>query len=301
MPAAKRADWFAAETQALRRPLRQINRALQRTFMVSRMAYKSILVHVDPTQAGRTRVRGAAALALQWDARLIGLAARSLEPMIDPAGVPRPRYVEGAAAEMAEAEQVFRGETAELAADRAIWRTEQKLPTEAMLQHCAGADLIVASGGVDQAPATHAGAGDLIIAAGAPVLCLQNAQRIEAKSILVGWKDTRETRRAVTDALPLLKRAASVHVISFAEEAEAPPGLDAAVGRLKLHGVRVAAEVTRPTQRAIAEDFVAKAKAIGADLIVAGGYGHSRLREWALGGATRGLLEQSAVSVLFSH
>jgi nucleotide-binding universal stress UspA family protein len=79
------------------------------------------------------------------------------------------------------------------------------------------------------------------------------------------------------------------------------PELSNVVERLRLHKVRVTAEVRQRTEDALAEDLLVAAQALGAGLIVAGAYGHSRLREWALGGVTQGLLTGSRIPVLFSH
>jgi nucleotide-binding universal stress UspA family protein len=126
---------------------------------------------------------------------------------------------------------------------------------------------------------------------------------LELKRVIVAWKDTREARRAAADALPILKIATSVSLVEIAPEAE----LIAASARL----ADVAAWLARHDVTAeclpIASDgddadrLNVLAKEWGADLIVAGAYGHSRVREWALGGVTRSLLGTSLRSVFVSH
>lgn len=121
-------------------------------------------------------------------------------------------------------------------------------------------------------------------------------------SILIGWKNTREAARAVADALPLLQGAERVDVVTVAEASgrlASEPNLD--IGRyLSRHGIsaeiRTAAGV--PDSGAA---LLREARASGADLIVIGGYGHSRLQEWVLGGATRELLSSAPVPVFISH
>lgn len=137
------------------------------------------------------------------------------------------------------------------------------------------------------------------MSAGLPMLAIPPGAHLDAKPIVVAWKNTREARRAVWDALPLLKRAEDVRVLRFASDPA--PEVSSVVERLRLHKVPVEAEMRQRTERSVAEDLLAAAEAMGAGLIVAGAYGHSRLREWALGGVTQGLLTGSRTPVLFSH
>jgi len=125
------------------------------------------------------------------------------------------------------------------------------------------------------------------------------------KNVLVAWKNTREAARAVADALPLLKKAKSVVVaivdedLGAAEEQGNAPDED--IGRyMSRHGIEAEVHVIdgwTDTGAAILNEAVRTA----ADLIVMGAYGHSRLREWMLGGATRNVLNSAAVPVLVAH
>jgi nucleotide-binding universal stress UspA family protein len=119
---------------------------------------------------------------------------------------------------------------------------------------------------------------------------------------MICWKDTREARRAVSDALPLLSKVEEVVVV---EAIEAESGRDAAHARvddviswLKRHDIAAFARVFRCPME---EDSMEKLFQYGADLIVAGAYGHTRLREWVFGGFTRDLLHRSPVCVLLVH
>ena len=150
----------------------------------------------------------------------------------------------------------------------------------------------------------HVNVGDLVMQAGRPILIVP-AGKTEFKfdHALVGWKDTRETRRAVLDALPLLKAAGRVSVVEIAgpdklEEAQAH--LNDVVSWLKHHEIAADA-IAMPAEGDDANRLNAIAKEQGADLIVAGAYGHSRLREWVLGGVTRDLLLRAGHCSLVSH
>jgi nucleotide-binding universal stress UspA family protein len=153
--------------------------------------------------------------------------------------------------------------------------------------------------------------GDLIMQAGRPVLTvpsaaatgLADANHLPLDHVLVAWKDTREARRAVADALPLLLQASAVSVVEIADETD----LDAAHRRvsdvvhwLKRHHIHAQGSA----QQSVGNDATALhtiAQERRADLIVAGAYGHSRLREWVLGGVTRDLLLNANRCSLVSH
>jgi nucleotide-binding universal stress UspA family protein len=150
----------------------------------------------------------------------------------------------------------------------------------------------------------HTELGALVMQLGRPLLIVPNAAPICGfDRILVGWKDTREARRAIADALPLLKKATFVAIAEIAAEvrtAEARQHLGQVVEWLKRHGI-----TAEPFVRASVGKDSTRLEEIGreqkADLIVAGAYGHNRLREWILGGVTRDLLLRPESSAFVSH
>ncbi len=148
---------------------------------------------------------------------------------------------------------------------------------------------------------------DVLMTAGRPVLAVPYAGSFGAafRTVLVAWNGSREAARAMNDALPLLVRAESVTVLSVQGrrevEREDVPGADAAE-HLARHGVPAsAARVSREGGTSDADAILNYAADIGADLLVAGCYGHSRARELVLGGVSRGLLEAMTLPVLMSH
>ena len=153
-------------------------------------------------------------------------------------------------------------------------------------------------------PSRHSDTTDLIMRAGRPVLIVPpDANRLRLERIVVGWKNSREARRAALDALPLLKWARHVAVVEIAAErdlAAARVRLDDVVAWLRGHGV-AATPVAAAARGSDAEHLNEIVQRQGADLIVAGAYGHNRLREWALGGVTRDLLLCSDRYTLVSH
>jgi nucleotide-binding universal stress UspA family protein len=147
-------------------------------------------------------------------------------------------------------------------------------------------------------------AGDLIMQAGRPVFAVPNFRDgVKLERAIIAWKDTSETRRAALDALPLLKALASVTVVEIALEDELPAArshVGDVIGWLKRHGI-VADSIASASMGDDSAQLNNIAKTQDADMIVAGAYGHSRVREWALGGVTRDLLHRADRCLLVSH
>ncbi len=147
----------------------------------------------------------------------------------------------------------------------------------------------------------------LLLDSGRPVLAVPpgSTAMLPPKRVTIAWQPTREASRAVHDALPILQAADTVEVLvidpKVSESAHGQePGADIAK-HLARHGVKVEVE-TRPSMgSSVGVAIIEHAHRTGSDLIVAGGYGHSRFREMVLGGATRDMLHSVAVPVLFSH
>jgi nucleotide-binding universal stress UspA family protein len=148
----------------------------------------------------------------------------------------------------------------------------------------------------------------LVMDAGRPVLLLPRSAHdpsFAIRRVLVAWNGSREAARAVGDAMPLLRRAEAVRVVS-AESASGErdgarlPEVDVAAW-LARHGVRSELASVLRDERDVGAWLLSTANDFDADLIVAGAYGHSRIREFVLGGVTRTLLRSMAVPVLMSH
>jgi len=121
---------------------------------------------------------------------------------------------------------------------------------------------------------------------------------------MVAWKDTREARRAVADALPLLQRAQTVIIAAAAkgaDDAAADPSLGPISDYLGRHGVAAVVEGVVDDGEHVGRRLVRAAQGLGAQLVVAGAYGHSRAREWAFGGVTEHLIQHSPLASLMSH
>ena len=147
---------------------------------------------------------------------------------------------------------------------------------------------------------------DLVLRAGRPVLVVASTEdTLDLKHVVVSWKDAREARRAVQDALPLLLLAEQVIVVEIAaaeDLAAARTRTQDVAGWLTKHGVVASARaVASATSEAGQLRNIASELELDAGLVVGGAYGHTRLREWVLGGVTRDLLLQPSRCSLMSH
>jgi nucleotide-binding universal stress UspA family protein len=146
----------------------------------------------------------------------------------------------------------------------------------------------------------------VLFGSGRHILLVPNRKptKVMADRILVAWNGTRESARALAEALPYLHKAQQTTVVVVDDEppteAQAMLGKDA-VNHLKHHGIKAALHYARLRNHDVGATLIAEARRLKADLIVMGGYGHSRLREWLLGGATYELLHKAPVPLLIAH
>ena len=126
--------------------------------------------------------------------------------------------------------------------------------------------------------------------------------KLPARRIVVAWKDSRESRRAVRDAVPFLRDAQEVMIVEVCEPA-APSrtSMDDVADYLLRHEVVVGAKTSLQAIGSVADEILQFARQEKADLIVAGGYGRSLLGEWIFGGVTRDLLANASLCCLFSN
>jgi nucleotide-binding universal stress UspA family protein len=273
------------------------------------MSYKTILVHLDEQPRRKERLELGLQLAGRFDAHLVGLfalaSARVPSYALAEAGalvqeIETRRRLEAARA----AETEFR-EAQRRAAAKGEWRVSMDDALAAVRLSARYADVaIVGQPEPDDLPAVGF-AGELLLSIGRPVLFVPYAGRFPdaGKRVLIAWNASREATRAVSDALPLIARAEAVEVVAFdprqGEHGDVP-GADLAL-YLARHGVKATAARQSAPDVDIGAQLLSRAADTSADLIVMGGYGHSRLRELVLGGATRSVLQAMTVPVLMSH
>lgn len=274
------------------------------------MSFKTLLVHAQPEHWAEPRLAAAAALASDLGAALSGLGAEMMQPLGygDAYGLASASWIpllrERLETNLKDAEAAFRRHAAGLPTE---WRTAVDYPAKRLARVARGADLIVA-GGVphDQHDGYRmADTGELMLLAGRPVLSVPpKGGRLIGENVIVAWKDTREARRAVSDALPFLQRAKEVLILAIcpSPDAQAAEQQTEDVARaLSRHGVSARCGVAVAPEEMVWRELNTEADRMGADLVVMGGYGHSRVNEWLFGGLTRSLLLEPERFVLFSH
>ncbi len=286
------------------------------------MAFKDIVVHIDPSAAGAARTRIAARIAEVHGAYVTGLFISV--PQMPPAdlamftqlgleGGTYQRELERVVAEdeklRRDGEKAFHAELARAKVE-GEWRVVEggvPNPVDAQARY---ADLIVVgqAGADDESKRYRLDSpAALALACGRPVLAipLGGAPERIGERILVAWNGSREAARAVSDAMPFLARAAFVELLAVE-----PSGRSTEAGMLDLsnlarhlarHGVRAERYVVEAPEHAAGDAIVARADHADCDLIVMGAFGHSHMREMVLGGATRTLLKSMSVPVLLSH
>lgn len=268
------------------------------------MEIRNVLVNVGPDTPANV-LGCAVSIAERFRARITGLAAS--EPSVifleGPAGV---TAYEKARADIDEALTLAKLDfEARVPRDlMARWASGVQNPTVALRRDSVGADLVVTGYGPPEGSNAQPDLGEAVLTVGRPVLVLaENATARVGTRVVVAWKDCREARRAVADALPFLQGAEQVRVVTVDEGNYATErlGLDRILEWLRSHEVAATGEVLPMAGGNSCDALLNASSALDADLIVAGAYGHSRLREWLLGGMTRDLLEARRISLLLSN
>ena len=276
------------------------------------MGYASVMVYVDDVDAN-SRITLACDLAELFDAELIGVSGSVpgmpfVEPypggaMVSNGLIEQQKLAEE---EVKRAEGRFRS-VAGVRYSRLAWRAAISDPAEFAARQARKADVIIL--GQDSGwprSCNTANPDDVLMAAGRPVLVSppKSALKPMLAHVLIAWKDCREARRAVADSLPLLGKADKITIIEIAEEADQASNRQSAedvADFIRLHGKSATALAISSSGKSTAEQLLAYADGNAVGLIVLGGYGHARTREWIFGGVTRTLLQKSPICCLLSH
>lgn len=259
------------------------------------MAYKDILVYLDPTPACEARLCAAIALARGQGARLWGVDVSSDEALLGKSGAVALGV--GARFEAAVAEAGVDG--------RYVGSGDRVAASPPDHSHCV--DLIVASRPEGEARALVKSfvPDDALLYSGAPMLLIPQTWTPGpiGADIVIAWNASREATRAVHDALPLLKRAAKVTIFAFSPQAsDLKASASMLVDHLSRHGVKAGiSDWTNTGDIRAVEALFASLDTQTSDLIVAGAYGHSRTYEALFGGVSLDLIRQPSVPVLMSH
>jgi nucleotide-binding universal stress UspA family protein len=286
------------------------------------MSLRDLVVLLDGSARDETKLTVAMNLARQNDAHLTGLCPLEMLLPADMSlalgGYPDlwalpefARQVEAQARAKASAIEAGFRDRLRREDVRGDWEFETGPLLPNIIQRCLASDLIVVGQSDPENPLPAAArtlVEDLLVTAGRPLLLIPFAGTFETvgKNVLIGWTPTREAARAVHDALPLFERPGKVTVLTV-EASNPPPDTQTLptaeiAEHLARHGYDVSAARTVVTDGlSPADALLDYASDLSADLLVVGGYGHSRTREMIMGGVTRDLLRHMIVPVLMSH
>src|SRR5882724_3853887 len=277
------------------------------------MTYATVMVSLALDESNEARLEAAGQIAERFDSGIVGIAAAQFSPPVYfTSGEQAQNLIDQGQALikklLSELEVQFR-EATKNRAEYVEWRCAVDFPARYILQEARCADIIV-SGGQSNAlsdPFALASSKDLVMQAGRPLLIApDNVGWLDLRSVLMAWKDTPEARRAIAYSLPMLRKAKEVNV---AEIVEGGDGRSAAESRvrdvvawLSRHGVSASELVPDNNgNRDATVELDGIAANVGAGVVAAGAYGHSRFRELILGGMTQHLITQSTRCVLLSH
>jgi nucleotide-binding universal stress UspA family protein len=281
------------------------------------MYYKSILVHVSTSTHTLARCQIAARLAIQEDAHLVGTAATSLPiefflpGMVGETNAAIGLYLETMRTRAEGALAIFEAAAKQAGVSSIEPRIIEDEAASGIAQHSRYSDLVII-GQVDPDEMLPDMRGDfpqyVVLNSARPVLIIPYAGQFDeiGTNILIAWDASLEATRAVTAALPLLKRAKQVQVAVFnpnqgSQDHGELPGADIAL-YLARHGVKV--EVARQItggQIGIGDAILSHAADMGADMIVMGAYGHSRIRQILLGGVSDTIFKSMTIPVFMCH
>jgi nucleotide-binding universal stress UspA family protein len=276
------------------------------------MNYKTVMVSLALDRSNDARLEIAGQLVKRFNAHAIGIAAGVFSPpLYFTTGEQAEKVInQGHAAirnRVAEVEAQFRAAMRNRAA-AVEWRCAEDFPTRFIAQQARAADIIVVGEDGRDAiadPFIRSNSSELLMQTGRPLLVVPDGgDWLDLRSVLVAWKDTPEARRAVADALPTLREAKNVTVVAIVEDeagrSAAQSGVRDVVAWLLRHGVIASERV--PEECGNVEAQLDKiASEVGAALIVAGAYGHSRFHEWVFGGVTKRFLNPSRRCSLLSR
>jgi len=277
------------------------------------MTYAALMVYVDIREDAPARIKFAGNLAEACGATLIGIGGNLPEmPSVDPYGmgamVGELMTLEHDRAESAlhDAEHKFQ-ELVEGKPFKSEWRGALAYPGSLITRESRAADLLILGREAGPTyPYNEPNIGDILLTSGRPLLIVpQGLEKAPVGgTVIVAWKETKESRRATHDALPLLQQNSETIVVELTEKDnidEAKRQTEDVVTFLGRHKVKATAYTEILGEKSAPERLQEIAKEKGAQLIVMGGYGHARLREWTFGGVTRDLLRTCPIPIFLAH
>lgn len=277
------------------------------------MTFKHVLVHVEPGPASEARLKYAIGLARTFGSSLTGLTV-TLPPTEIPAAMIGDAQLFNAAVDAAvESANFAKQQFERLMFECGLathWRNGEGNPVQVVSAEAGCADLLVIGGHVQRdldGGLYRLAPDDVLMTCGRPTIVLPEnlVTDFRAKRILLAWRNTPEAARAAHDAIPLLTQAEEV-ILAEVVSSDAWNGrysisIEDMADHLRVHGAKITISKLQGQASDAGDLLLDFASKIRADLIVAGAYGHSRIREWALGGVTASLLQRAQVPCLLSR
>ncbi len=268
---------------------------------------KNILLRLDDADIDGAKLKAAAELASQFDAHVTALFFNVLPSLVPVAGEPSIELLKAARARAYLIEDRLKqllegvGQTEEI-------RQFEVFPDELtgiIVRECRAADVFITQGAEGDS-IQQSLIEDVLLQSGRHLIIVPRGEwpRPTARSIVIGWNETREAARAVGEALPYLYAAEIVTIVAVinSKPLDGDPVIGTGLQRhLHHHGVHAVLHHTIGKEAEVADKILAEAKSQEAGLIVIGGYSHSRIREWLLGGVTMKFLRHNPVPLLIAH
>ncbi|MCB1483512.1 MAG: universal stress protein [Hyphomicrobiaceae bacterium] len=280
------------------------------------MSYKTVLAHINDERRAARLIEFAALFAKAHDAHLIGLFVVPLPVVLN-------EWPDIAIAEMIEAQRkAYREEGERIAAifeektaflpRPAEWRQQESqyaTVAEALVQNARMADIVIAPQADLSWHLTHTldAAEAVIMEGGRPVLVVPNEgdPQPTPAHVTIAWNGRREAARAAFDAMPIIEKAGQADIVWIDPRTGSQSTGDLPCAELAVtiarHGVKAEAKAIQAEDEGVSAALREEAKRNASGLLVMGAYGHSRLREFVMGGATRNTMRDMTIPVLFSH
>ncbi|MEX1036143.1 MAG: universal stress protein [Sneathiella sp.] len=274
------------------------------------MSIKTILLHLNNDQQLDERIETALGLAVEHDAHLIGLytIAQVTVPTSFMGYVP-PEFIEQSRKSEEENAAAAKARLESLAAkvDKQVEIiVEEGYAPDLINNHALAVDIVVVGQGdpeEENNTQSRYVAEEIVVSSPRPVLIIPTAGKYRnfGKHVMVGWNNTRESSRALHEAMPFLKMAEKVTLLSVNSTEDETDETKHILAHLERHGVKAEYKSGHWPDLGVGDAILDALVDYSADMLVMGAYGHSRLRQMILGGATKSILGQMTAPVLFAH
>lgn len=283
------------------------------------MTYKTILVHLSDEKRADDMLNVASILARKHNAHLVGLyitpdvesypMAVAVQMSSEILSAHHKQHKERAEILRKKFDDACRKEG--IASEWQVVMADVPTVADALIEHSRTADLVIVAqqNQDDKDYAQYDVPERIILESGRPVLIVPYAGHFGdiGNNIMVAWNTSKEASRAIFDAIPVMKMADNVRIfwfnpakdIEIDEDTATPGSLLAKI--LARHDIKAEASYSVSNDIGIGDELLSRSADVGSDLLVMGGYGHSRFREMVMGGATRHILKHMTLPILMSH